>query len=274
MTPRAQADEFSLRPQHRQDEGSADDGEAQAGGDSAEELAKKLQNPVAELISIPIQSSFNFNQGPDGDGYQFQFQVKPVVPFKLNDEWNLISRGIFTLTYRDGDVLPGQGSEWGLGDTLLQAFFSPRSTGGLIWGVGPAISLPTATDDEFGSEKWSAGPTAVILAQEGPWTVGALAGHLWSFAGASDRAYVSLTSCQPFVAYTWPSSFTITLDSESTYNWNEDEVAIPVNLTASKVYDFGGQKVALGVSGRYWLEHPVMDNGWGVRLDAKFIIPK
>lgn len=268
------AGELSLGLRNRQADAPQVSGSPEGAGTSDEQLAKDLQNPVANLISIPIQNSFNFRQGPSGDGFQYQLQVKPVVPFKLNEDWNLIARGIFTLTHRDGDVIPGQGSEWGLGDTLLQAFFSPNSSSEIMWGVGPAISLPTATDDEFGSEKWSAGPSAVILSQHGPWTVGALASHLWSFAGESDRPFVSTTGVQPFLAYTWPSSFTITLDSESSYDWNENEVTIPVNLSASKVYDFDGQKVALGASARYWVEHPIMDDGWGLRFDVKFIIPK
>jgi len=150
------------------------------------ELAKKLQNPVAALISVPLQNNFEFNGGPKNDGFRYQLNLHPVVPFSLNEDWNLISRTILPFISQEDMVAKGS-SQTGLGDTVQSLFFSPRSPtyGGVIWAVGPVFQLPTATDDLLGEEKWGAGPTALALRQHNGWTYGALFNHIWSFAGES-----------------------------------------------------------------------------------------
>ena len=150
--------------------GAAEDAKAQAA-----ELAKKLQNPIASLISVPIQNNFDWGAGPDGDGFQYKVNVQPVIPLTLSEDWNLITRTILPIVYQEDIV--GTSSQSGLADTLESFFFSPVQTGqgGWIWGAGPVFLLPTATDDLLGAEKWGAGPTAVVLKQQKGWTYGALA---------------------------------------------------------------------------------------------------
>ncbi len=137
------------------------------------ELAKKTQNPVADLISVPLQNNFNFGMGPK-NVTQYVLNVQPVIPFKLSEDWNLITRTILPIINQPS-IASGVESAFGLGDLNPSFFLSPGKPGALIWGVGPTFTLPTATDNLLGSGKWSMGPTAVALTIQGPWVLGALA---------------------------------------------------------------------------------------------------
>lgn len=169
-----------------------------AATDAEADLAQELTNPLADLMTIPIQVNYDQDIGPADAGERWQINIQPVIPFHLNERWNLISRTIVPVIQQD-DIFPGEGSQFGLGDTSLSLFLSPKkpTANGLLWGVGPILLLPTATDSLLGGEKWGAGPAAVLLTMRGPWTMGLLANHVWSFAGDSDRSDISNTLIQP-----------------------------------------------------------------------------
>jgi len=248
--------------------------EAQQGGDAG--LAQELTNPLADLMTIPIQMNYDRDIGPLDDGWKLQTNIQPVIPFSLTGEWNLISRTIVPVIYQD-DIFPGAGSQFGLGDINLSLFLSPRkpTSGGLIWGVGPVLLLPTATDSLLGAKKWGAGPAAVALTMRGPWTVGMLANHIWSYAGDSDRPDISNTFGQPFAAYTWPNAWTVSVLSESTYNWKTEKWSVPINFAVSKLVRWGKLPVSLLASIGYWAESPETGpEGFRFRLQANFVLPK
>jgi hypothetical protein len=242
----------------------------------AENLAKKLSNPVASLISVPLQSNFDFKIGPDDDGWRYQLNVQPVIPVSIGEDWNVIFRTITPLIYQN-DIFPGAGDQFGLGDITQSLFFSPKapsSFGGLIWGVGPVFLIPTATDDLLGGKKFGLGPTLVVLKQTGPWTVGILANHIWSVAGDDDRPDISSTFLQPFVAYTTKDAWTFTLNTESSYDWKGKQWSVPVNAQVTKLLRFGKQPVSIGAGVRYWAESPENGpEGFGGRLIMTFLFP-
>jgi hypothetical protein len=151
--------------------------------ESEQQLARQLTNPVAALISVPLQLNYNSDIGPADDGRQRVLNIQPVIPFSLNDDWNLISRTIVPIVDQS-DIFPGAGSQTGLGDTVQGLFFSPvaPTAGGWIWGAGPVFLLPTGTNRLLTTDKWGVGPTAVALRQQGPWTGGLLGNHIWSVA--------------------------------------------------------------------------------------------
>jgi len=244
-----------------------------AAAQEADELSKQLSNPVASLISVPFQSNLDWGAGPDGNGFSYLMNVQPVIPITLNDDWNLISRTVLPIAY--ADYLP-DGSEFGLGDITQSFFLSPSkpSPGGLIWGLGPAILLPTATDDFFGSNKWGLGPTGVALVQKDPWTVGMLANHIWSVAGDSDASDVNQTFLQPFVSYALGHGRSLSLNTESTYDWDAEEWTVPINLMFSQVMKLGPQPVQLQIGGQYFAEKPEGDPDWGLRASFTLLFPK
>lgn len=242
---------------------------------SDEYLAKQLSNPVAALISVPFQFNYDSSVGPARDGDKYYLNFQPVIPFHLNNDWNLISRTILPVVSQS-NVTPGAGSQTGLGDIVQSFFFSPQkpTANGLIWGVGPALLLPTATDSLLGSEKWGAGPTAVVLWQANGWTYGMLANHIWSFAGNSDRSGVSSTFLQPFLNYTTKDAWTFGLNTESTYDWNHHQWSTPINAFVTKLLKFGTQPVSIGGGVRYWAASPDSGpHGWGARLIVTFLFP-
>ena len=213
-----------------------------AAEESATELAKKTQNPVADLISVPFQSNFNFNTGTKG-ATVYVLNVQPVIPIHLSREWNLITR-IVTPIINQPSLFDGpdriSGSAWGLGDVNPSFFLSPVRAGAFIWGVGPTFTLPTATDSKLGSGQFSLGPTAVALTMQGPWVVGALINNQWSVTGWGDKD-VNQMLLQPFVNYNIGDGWYLTSSPIMTANWKAESASR--NFEVAALFHLSGGSV-------------------------------
>jgi hypothetical protein len=247
--------------------------EADSGGPAEHaDLAVKLQNPIADLISVPLQSNFDFGIGQE-EAFRYTLNLQPVIPITLSRSWNLISRTIAPIIYEEKTV-PSGDDHAGLGDILQSLFFVPLGSAPVTWGIGPALSLPTATSDALGSGQWALGPTAIALAQPKPWTVGILANHLWSVAGDDDRADVNSTFLQPFASYTTRTATSFSASMEAVHNWEGDSWSVPAILGVGQVFPVGKEAASVTVAGKYWLAGPDAGPDWGARLVLTLLLPR
>jgi len=243
---------------------------------SAEELAKAVQNPVANLISVPFQNDTNFRYGPR-DGTQNILNIQPVIPISLSPEWNLITRTIVPIVTQPG-FTDGQSSTTGLGDVQFTAFFSPNRADGLIWGAGPIVQAPTNSNDRLGNDRWGLGPSVVILRIEkgSPWVYGFLVNNVWSVGSNSDPAYNNFL-LQPFVNYNFPGGLYLTSAPIVTANWKADSDqrwTVPLGGGVGKIFHIGRLPVNAQLSAYYNVITP--DNGpdWQLRLQVQLLFPK
>ncbi len=250
--------------------GAVSIGSALAG--ETEDLARAAQNPVASLISLPFQNNTNFDVGPQ-EKTQNIMNIQPVWPFEMNEDWNLITRTIVPVISQPA-FTPAQDREFGLGDTVFTAFLSPKDSGEWIWGVGPALLLPTSTDDRLGAGEWGAGPSAVILTIRGPWVVGSLFSNIWSFTGDEQ---VNLFTWQYFVNYNLDDGWYLTSAPVITADWeadSDDTWTVPFGGGFGKIFKIGNQPVNAQVSAYYNVEKPDFGPRWQTRLQLQFLFPK
>lgn len=244
-----------------------------AGG--AADLQKAVQNPVASLISVPIQNNSNFGVGPY-DRTQDVLNIQPVIPARISANWSLISRIIQPIVWQP---YPGEttGGEFGFGDMNPTFFFSPAKPGKIIWGVGPAFVIPTATNDILGQGKFSIGPSVVVLTQPGHWTLGALTSNVWSVAGSGSRPDVNQMVLQYFVNYNLKKGYYISISPILTANWNAasgDVWTVPFGGGIGRIMKLGFQPVNITAQFYGNAVHPSNTSPWGMRLQLAFLFPK
>ncbi len=250
------------------------DGIIDPGEDEIAELAKATQNPISSLISLPLQNNTDFNFGPNNKTRNV-LNIQPVWPISLNDDWNLITRTIVPLISQPG-LFPGQSRETGLGDTVFTAFFSPNDSGKLVWGVGPAVLIPTSTDDRLGVDEWGLGPSVVLLTMPGNWVIGSLFSNVWGINEDAGNE-VNLFTWQYFINYNLDDGWYLTSAPIITANWEApsgQKWTVPVGGGFGRVFRIGKQPISANIHYYYNLEHPDFVGNWSLRLTLQFMFPK
>lgn len=249
---------------------------SQAAAVDTEELAKESQNPIANLISVPFQNNTNFNVGRlDND--QNILNIQPVIPFKLNENWNLITRWIMPVVYQP-PLYDGDSSDFGLGNFNPSFFFATTAGSNVTWGVGPALLLPTNTDRRLGPDKWGAGPSGVLVWTPGNWVVGALANNIWSFAGDSSDPDVNQFLLQYFVNYNFgETGWYLTSAPIMTADWTRtsgDQWTLPIGGGVGKVFSIGAQPVNMSLQA---YDNVIKVDGgadWQLRFQVQLLFPQ
>jgi hypothetical protein len=244
---------------------------------SGEALRKAAQNPIASLISVPVQNNTNFGIEP-GDRVQNVLNIQPVIPTGISKNTNLIIRWITPITWQP---LPAESpapevGKYGFGDMQPSFFLSPKKAGKLIWGAGPVLQVPTATDTNLGQGKFGIGPTLVGLVQPGSWTVGALVNNVWSVAGSGGRPDVNQMTLQYFINYNLKKGWYLGMQPIITANWeaSENRWVVPVGGGVGRVMRLGMQPVNLQLGFYGNAVHPANASPWGMRVMFVLLFPK
>ncbi|MGI9329610.1 MAG: neuromedin U [Gammaproteobacteria bacterium] len=260
-------------------QGYLGDGVLGKGEDEAAELARAVQNPVADLISVPLQNNTNFNFGPR-ERTQNVLNIQPVVPLDLSEEWLMITRTILPVVSQPSFFSGDDGRENGLGDATVSAFLSPKDRsrwlGDWLWGLGPTLLVPTSTDDRLGPGEWGAGPSAVFLTMPGRWVIGSLFTQIWSFTDDGGADEVSLFTWQPFINYNLDGGWYLSSSPLVTANWEGDDTwTVPVGGGLGRIVRLGKQPVNLSLQGFYNAVEP--DNigpEYSIRFTWQFLFPR
>lgn len=245
--------------------------ETTSAGSSAQELADKLANPVASLISVPLQNNINYGIGPY-NGIKYTVNIQPVIPFKLTDNLNLITRYILPVVDQQ-DITGANTHEFGLSDATVTAFFAPK-TKGIIFGFGPAFLVPTATDKLLGTEKFGVGPSVLIMHQGKGLSVGFIANQIWSVAGNEDRADFNSFYTQIFMSHSYKSGASLGVNAEITQNWEGNTTMISLNPSIGAVTKLGSQVIQFNIQPLIPIVGPNQSKpDWGLRAVLAFVFP-
>ena len=259
-------------------------------------LQKATQNPVASLISVPLQNNTNFGIGPY-DRTQNVLNIQPVIPVKATKNWTLIIRWIWPVIWQPAPgkanleafgieentpaFLLGQAAQqnagvFGFGDMTPTFFLSPAKPGKLIWGAGPVFVIPTATSKFLGQGKVSMGPSIVALVQPGPWTIGALVNNVWSVAGSGGRPAVNQMTLQYFINYNLKKGWYLSTSPVITANWKAssgNQGVVPFGGGVGRIMKLGFQPVNISAAFFGNAVYPAGGSPWSMRLQLAFLFP-
>lgn len=240
---------------------------------SRQQLAQEVENPLANLVAIPIETIWEGGAGPE-DANRLALQVSPSVPFALGEDWLLVSRSAVPLLVHQQATEEGANSETGLGDIETSLFLTPRTTFmGSALGLGPILLLPTATDSALGAEAWAAGPTGAVVLERGAWSVGAITRHLWSYEEHGEQE-VNATLLDPWLNHAWESGFSVTLEGEASYDWNAEEWTVPIGAVLHQLVEIGGQQIDFGLQFLHFAERTPDDPNWSVSFTIDLLFER
>ncbi len=255
-------------------------GGAACGAESAPALrvnsAQELINPLTRSFRLAFTLNSDRGIGPENKGEELTLlNTRLVFPFRLNPEWHMVTRTTFRYFNLKDVPMAGEDTE-GLSDTVTSLYITPaKLRRGLLWGIGPTLLLPTATDELLGTEKWGIVPTAAVVGLIGPWVCQLIASHTWSVAGSDKRQDVRLTRIESAIVYTFWQDWNAFADSTSVYNWEADNFLIPLNIGVGRRFQIREVPVLVSGAGRYWIERPETGpEGFGFRLSVVLQLPK
>jgi len=234
---------------------------------TAQQLAKEALNPFSQYIKVPLQSVTGFRVSPSNKTGE-NVNVEPVIPFSVGSQWTIIVEPLLAVEYT-----PSPSATTGLQDMQMSVFLTPERTGRWIWGVGPIVEIPTATNSQLGTGKWSAGPTGAVIYSNGPWLNGVLASELLSFAGSEHRAGVNLTSFEPQVSYTFADGWYVQSSPTITYDWTAAAWTLPMGVDVGKALTVGEQAMSLQLGAYDLVERPTGDPEWIIRASVTLLFP-
>ena len=240
------------------------------------ELTKQAQNPIANLISLPLQNNIEFGLGAY-NRTKNTLNIQPIYPIALGERLIMINRFIIPILWQP-DLSMETGSTSGLGDINYTPYFSPVTPSALTWGIGPVMIFPTASDPSLGSGKFSVGPSVVLVYMLDKWMFLSVMSNWWSVAGDEARADVSVFYWQPGASHFLAKHWYLTSAPIITANWEapaDERWTVPIGGGGGKNFKIGNQAMDAQIQVFYYLASPQsIDQEWSLRLQLKFLFPK
>jgi hypothetical protein len=259
---------------------STEAGEGQAPAEekvvTEKDLAKASQNPIADMISVPVRNTTNFGASATHNKIQNITTFTALVPIKLTPKWNIITRTVIPILYQPA-LAPGGSREFGVSDINLTAWVARSESRTLLWGLGPTLFLPTAMETTLGTGKWSAGPSVAMVWQPKDWVIGFLAYNVWSFAGYKDRASINQFLLQTMVNYILPKGWYLTTAPFLAANWKQpssDRWMVPAGGGFGKIVRTRHLTLDLQTQAFYYVQRPNSESKWSLLFQMKFLFPK
>ncbi len=248
---------------------SAAAAEDAAGGNAS---VHDAQNPLANVISVPFQNNTFFSDGPERKTANI-LVFEPVVPFHIDQDWNLIARFVTPIVSAPG-LAPSQGTQFGLGNMQPAFYLSPAHPGEILWGAGVKFYLPTETDSRLGVSKWGAGPAFAALTFQGPWTFGVLADNVW--AGSQRGTRVNQMTFNPFVFRNFSDGWYLVSSGIMTADWTArggQQWTVPVGGGFGRLFTVGPLPINARVQYLNNVERPSFAPKWQLQVQVQFFLP-
>ena len=239
---------FTVEPGEITSSGSPSPQTGGAGEPSADEIAAKLSDPTAPVMTIGNNLDFLFFDGDlpgAGSESSIRYVFQTVFPYKKDDNTTYFFRPAIPVMFNE-PVPDGQGGFNSVGtdiaDIGFDLSFGRKLPSGWLYGAGAVGTLPTATDDALGKDKWGLGPE-FLLGKLGAWgVVGGLLAHQWDIAGSGD-ADINLTSLNYFYAFPLGGGWQVASGPSITYDHtkDDDKLTLPLGIGIAKTQIIAGR---------------------------------